>query len=40
MIDTILKALDGSAGGQHNAVIVTLIDWSKAFDRQDATLAV
>ena len=40
MIDTILKALDGSAGGQHNAVILTLIDWSKAFDRQDATLAV
>ena len=40
MIDTILRALDGSAGGHHNAVIVSLIDWSKAFDRQDATLAV
>ena len=40
MIDTILKALDGSAGGHHNAVIASLIDWSKAFDRQNATLAV
>ena len=40
MIDTILRALDGSVGGQHKAVITTLIDWSKAFDRQDATLAV
>ena len=40
MIDTILRALDGSIGGQHKAVLVTLIDWSKAFDRQDATLAV
>ena len=40
MIDTILKALDGSALGQHNAVIATLEDFSKAFDRQDATLAV
>ena len=40
MIDTILKFLDGSAGGQHSAVIMSLIDWSKAFDRQDATLAV
>ena len=40
MIDTVLKALDSSTGGQHNAVIASLIDWSKAFDRQDATLAV
>ena len=40
MIDTILKALDGSAGGHHIAVIASLIDWSKAFDRQNATLAV
>ena len=40
MIDTILKALDGSAGGHSKAVIMSLIDFSKAFDRQDATLAV
>ena len=40
MIYTILKALDGSTLGQHNAVIATLCDFSKAFDRQDATKAV
>ena len=40
MIDKILKSLDGTSKGENNAVIVTLYDWSKAFDRIDATLAV
>ena len=40
MVDRVLSVLDGSAKGEHTAVIATLVDWSKAFDRQDLTLAV
>ena len=40
LIDRILSVLDGSTRGEHAAVIATLVDWSKAFDRQDPTLAI
>ena len=40
LIDRVLKALDGSTKGEHTAVLCTLLDWSKAFDRQDPTLAI
>ena len=40
MIDKILRSLDGASKGEAAAAIVTLLDFSKAFDRQDATLAV
>ena len=40
MIDKILRSLDGASKGEANAALVTLEDFSKAFDRQDATLAV
>ena len=39
-MDRILGALDGSAKGENTAVIATYLDWSKAFDCQDHTLAV
>ena len=40
MVDRVLDAQDGSTNGETNAVIASFIDWSKAFDRQDPTLAV
>ena len=40
LVDRVLNALDGSANGETHAVIASFIDWSKAFDRQDPTLAV
>ena len=40
MIDKILRSLDGASKGEAAAALVTLLDFSKAFDRQDATLAV
>ena len=40
MVDRVLDALDGSTNGETQAVIASFIDWSKAFDRQDPTLAV
>ena len=40
MIDKILKSLDGASKGENAAALVSLLDFSKAFDRQDATLAV
>ncbi len=40
MVDRILAALDGSSKGENTAVIATYLDWSKAFDRQDPTLAI
>ena len=40
MIDKILRSLDGASKGEAAAALVTLQDFSKAFDRQDATLAV
>ena len=40
LVDRILGALDGSAKGENTAVIATYLDWSKAFDRQDPTLAI
>ena len=40
LIDRVLSVLDGSTKGEHAAVIATLVDWSKAFDRQDPTLAI
>ena len=40
MVDRVLSVLDGSTRGEHTAVIATLCDWSKAFDRTDATLAI
>ena len=40
MIDKVLRSLDGASKGEAAAALVTLLDFSKAFDRQDATLAV
>ena len=40
LVDRVLSVLDGSTRGEHTAVIATLADWSKAFDRQDPTLAI
>ena len=40
MVDRVLDAQDGSTNGETNAVIASFIDWSKAFDRQDPTLAI
>ena len=40
LVDKVLSVLDGSTKGEHTAVIATLVDWSKAFDRQDPTLAI
>ena len=40
LVDRVLCALDGSTKGETHAVIASFIDWSKAFDRQDTTLAV
>ena len=40
LVDRVLRALDGSTQGEHTAVLCTLIDFSKAFDRQDPTLAI
>ena len=40
LVDRILKALDGASKSESTAVLATLLDWSKAFDRQDATLAI
>ena len=40
LVDRVLSVLDGSTKGEHTAVIATLVDWSKAFDRQDPTLAI
>ena len=40
LVDKVLKALDGSTKGEHTAVLCTLVDFSKAFDRQDPTLAI
>ena len=40
LVDRVLCALDGSTKGETHAVLASFIDWSKAFDRQDPTLAV
>ena len=40
LVDRVLCALDGSTNGDTHAVIASFIDWSKAYDRQDPTLAV
>ena len=40
LVDRVLNALDGSTKGENTAVIATYLDWSKAFDRQDPTLAI
>ena len=40
LVDRVLGALDGSTKGENTAVLATYLDWSKAFDRQDPTLAV
>ena len=40
LVDRVLCALDGSRKGETHTVIACFIDWSKAFDRQDPTLAV
>ena len=40
LVDKVLSVLDGSTKGEHTAVIATLVDWSKDFDRQDPTLAI
>ena len=40
LVDRVLNALDGSSQGEHTAVLCTLVDFSKAFDRQDPTLAM
>ena len=40
LVDRVLGALDGSSKGENTAVIATYLDWSKAFDRQDPTLAI
>ena len=40
LVDRVLGALDGSTKGENSAVIATYLDWSKAFDRQDPTLAI
>ena len=40
MIDKILRSLDGASKGEAAAALVTLQDFSKAFDRQNATLAI
>ena len=38
LLDRVLKMLDQSDG--HAAVIMAMIDWKSAFDRQDPTLAI
>ena len=38
LMDRILKLIDQNPN--RSAVIATLLDWSSAFDRQDATLAI
>ena len=40
MINRILTALDSNSSTEKYAVVAQLIDWSKAFDRQDATLGI
>ena len=40
LVDRVLNALDGSTKGEHTAVLCTLVDIWKAFDRQDPTLAI
>ena len=40
LVDKVLSVLDGSTKGEHTAVIATLVDWSKDFDRQDPTLTI
>ena len=38
LMDKLLNLLDKNT--DHSAVIASLVDWSSAFDRQDATLAI
>ena len=38
LLDKVMKMLDKSDG--HAAVIMAMIDWKNAFDRQDPTLAI
>ena len=38
LVDRILKLLDENT--DRSAVIMTCLDWSQAFDRQDPTIAV
>ena len=40
LVDRVFNALDGSSQVDHTALLCTLIDFSKAFDRQDPTLAI
>ena len=40
MVHRILKLLDTNNDSEKYAVIAKLVDWSKAFDRQDPTLGV
>ena len=40
LVDRVLGALDGSTKGENSAVLATYLDWSKAFDCQDPTLAI
>ena len=40
LIIRVPSVLDGSTKGEHAAVIATLVDWSKAFDPQDPTMAI
>ena len=40
LVDKVLSVLDGSTKGEHTAVIATLVDGSKDFDRQDPTLTI
>ena len=40
MIDTILKAVDKNSQSEANAVIVQLVDWESAFDKQCDILGV
>ena len=40
MINRILTIVDSNSNSEKYAVVAQLIDWSKAFDRQDATLGI
>ena len=40
MIDKILKSVDKNSIREKNAVILSMLDWSKAFENQDHTLGI
>ena len=40
MVDKILKSVDKNTNADKNAVILTMLDWSKAFENQSHFLGI